>query len=151
MRKRRAASRARLNVALYGQQRWLCSLNATTPLIIPRQGGFGRAAALLGLVANRDDGDRAKVYIVLQVKSGLRNPLCRTSLGVLARSARIAGPVSSGRHLLGRWSQRRLSIPARWRRNAERTRSAGCHEGGVHFSQSSTVALSPKVASWLGQ
>jgi hypothetical protein len=56
---------------LYGRQRWLCSLNATTPPNIFRQGGFGWAAALFGSVAYRDDGDRATVYIVLQVKSGL--------------------------------------------------------------------------------
>jgi hypothetical protein len=41
-------------------------------------------------------------------------------------------------------------IPARCGRNAQLLCSLGCHETVVHFLQSSTVARSPRVGTWLG-
>ena len=49
-------------------------------------------------------------------------------------------------HLPGRLRKQRPSAPSRWRRNAERTRSVGCHESDVDFSQLLDVARSPQVA-----
>jgi hypothetical protein len=49
-------------------------------------------------------------------------------------------------HLPG-WSRKPSpSTPPRWRRNAERTRSVGCHESDVDFSRLPDFARSPHVA-----
>ncbi len=131
---------------MYGQPAWICSLNTTTPPNNSWQGGFERAGALVGSVAHCDDGDRSRCQRALQVHVEAVNRALQTAecclLGV--GQNRKSGFVAA--NLLGRWWQPRPSNRSRWRRNAELTRSVGCHESDVHFLQSLIVARSPQVA-----